>query len=45
MEQLHADLSLQINQLTDLDISVWNAPKGQAFIDGEFQSSSLLSQR
>ena len=39
MEQLHADLSLKINQLTDLDIGVWNTPEGQTFIDGEFQSS------
>jgi hypothetical protein len=37
MEQLHADLSLKINQLTDLDIGVWNTPEGQTFIDGEFQ--------
>jgi len=45
MEQLHADLSLKINQLTDLDIGVWNTPEGQTFIDGEFQSSFSWSQR
>ena len=39
MEQLYADLSLKINQLTDLDIGVWNTPEGQTFIDGEFQST------
>ena len=42
MEQLHADLSLEVNQLTDLDIGVWNTPEGQTFIDGELQSSFLL---
>ncbi len=36
MEQLHADLSLKIGQLTDLDIGVWNTPEGQTFIDGKF---------
>ncbi len=45
MEQLHADLSLKINQLTDLDIGVWNTLEGQTFLDGEFQSSFLLSWR
>jgi hypothetical protein len=42
MERLHADLSLKINQLTDLDIGVWNTPEGQTFIDGEFQNSFFL---
>jgi hypothetical protein len=37
MEQLHADLSPDINTLTDLDIGVWNTPEGQPFIDGKFQ--------
>ena len=37
MEQLHADLSLNINQLTDLDIGVWNTPEGQTFVDGKFR--------
>lgn len=41
MEQLQADLSLSINQLTDLDIGVWNTPEGQTFIDGKFQSILL----
>ena len=42
MEQLHADLSLNINQLTDLDIGVWNTPEGQTFVDGKFRSIFLL---
>lgn len=42
IEQLHADLSLKINQLTDLDIGVWNTPEGQTYIDGEFQGGLLL---
>jgi hypothetical protein len=36
MEQIHADLSLNINQLTDFDIGVWGTPEGQTFIDGKF---------
>jgi len=43
MEQLHADLSLNINQLTELDIGVWNTPEGQTLIDGRFQSSFRLA--
>jgi hypothetical protein len=38
MEQLHADLSPDINTLTDLDIGVWNTPEGQTLIDGKFQT-------
>jgi hypothetical protein len=45
MEQLHADLSLNINQLTDLDIGVWGTPEGQTFVDGKFQSIFSESQR
>ena len=41
MEQLHADLSLNINQLTNLDIGVWNTPEGQTFVDGKFRSIFL----
>jgi hypothetical protein len=33
MEQLHADLSLNINQLTEVDMGVWSTPEGQTFID------------
>jgi hypothetical protein len=43
MEQIHADLSLNINQLTDLDIGVWGTPEGQTFIDGKFQKYIALS--
>jgi hypothetical protein len=45
MEQLHADLGLNINQLTDLDIGVWGTPEGQTFVDGKFQSIFSESQR
>ncbi len=41
MGQLHADLGLKINQLTDLDIGVWNTPEGETFIDGKLQSISI----
>jgi hypothetical protein len=44
MEQIYADLSLNINQLTDLDIGVWGTPEGQTFIDGKFQSIFSDSQ-
>jgi hypothetical protein len=45
MEQLHADLSLNINQLTEVDMGVWSTPEGQTFIDGKFQSIFSESQR
>ncbi|KAH9175038.1 ARM repeat-containing protein [Lactarius sanguifluus] len=33
MEQLRADLSTDINSLTDLDFGVWNTPEDQTFVD------------
>ncbi|KAH9002519.1 ARM repeat-containing protein, partial [Lactarius deliciosus] len=33
MEQLRADLSADINSLTDLDFGVWNTPEDQIFVD------------